>query len=311
MSSLQEEPTGLFARLWNRANLGRKLVLLVPFLWMGIFFLLPFFIILKISFAEAILSRPPFSSIFSYDTDTEIVQFALNLGNYLFLLEDSLYFKAYFSSLKIAAFSTVFALLIGYPMALAIARSRPSIRPILLMLVVMPFLTSFLIRVYAWIGLMKREGLINEALLWLGIIDQPITMLQTDFAIYVGIVYSYLPFMILPLYATLERMDGTLLEAAADLGSRPYKAFLKVTLPLSKPGVIAGCMLVFIPVVGEFVIPSLLGGSNTLMIGRVLWDEFFSNRDWPMASAVAFMMLLFLIIPIKIFQNSQASADEP
>lgn len=222
-------------------------------------------------------------------------------------MQDDLYWMSYLTSLKVAAISTLLCLLIGYPMAYAIARSRESTRNILLLLVILPFWTSFLLRVYAWIGLLKNNGFINNTLMALGIIDQPIQMMQTDFAVYLGIVYSYLPFMILPLYTTLVKLDLTLLEAAADLGSRPWEAFLKITLPLSVPGIIAGCMLVFIPAIGEFVIPSLLGDPGMLMIGKVLWTEFFNNRDWPVASAVAIALLLLLVIPIMIFQHFQES----
>jgi putrescine transport system permease protein len=234
-----------------------------------------------------------------------VLEVKLNFGNFAFLVEDNLYWKAYLNSIFVAGVSTLLCLLIGYPMAYAIARSSPATRNVLLLLVILPFWTSFLLRVYAWIGILKNNGLINNTLLSLGLIDQPIQMLQTDFAVYVGIVYSYLPFMILPLYANLEKMDLTLLEAAADLGCRPWEAFLKVTLPLSLPGVIAGCLLVFIPAVGEFVIPALLGDPGMLMIGKVLWTEFFNNRDWPIASAVAIALLLFLVIPIMFFQRAQ------
>jgi putrescine transport system permease protein len=235
------------------------------------------------------------------------VQIQVNLGNFLFLVEDSLYWKAYLNSIKVAAVSTLLCLLIGYPMAYAIARAPSTWRNVLLMMVILPFWTSFLLRVYAWIGILKNNGLINNFLMWLGLIEQPIVMMQTDFAIYVGIVYSYLPFMILPLYSNLEKMDLTLLEAAADLGCRPFKAFVTITLPLSLPGVVAGSMLVFIPAVGEFVIPALLGAPDSLMIGKVLWTEFFSNRDWPVASAVAIALLTLLVIPIVLLQRAQGA----
>ena len=238
---------------------------------------------------------------------TACVEIKLNVGNFLFLVEDSLYWKAYLNSIKVAAISTFLCLLIGYPIAYAIARAHPTWRNILLMMVILPFWTSFLLRVYAWIGILKNNGLINNFLLWLGVIDEPIVMMQTDFAIYVGIVYSYLPFMILPLYSNLEKMDLTLLEAAQDLGCRPFKAFLTITLPLSMPGVIAGSMLVFIPAVGEFVIPALLGAPDSLMIGKVLWTEFFSNRDWPVASAVAIALLALLVMPIVFLQRAQGA----
>jgi putrescine transport system permease protein len=276
----------------------------VPFLWLLLFFLIPFAIVLKISFSDARIAMPPYDPLLHW-IDHQVLQVKLNLGNYAFLIEDPLYWKSYLNSIKIAGISTLLCLLLGYPMAYGIARSSPSTRNILLLLVILPFWTSFLLRVYAWIGILKNNGLINNALMGLGIIDQPIQMLQTDFAVYIGIVYSYLPFMILPLYANLEKMDLTLLEAAADLGSRPWESFLKVTLPLSMPGIIAGCLLVFIPAVGEFVIPALLGDPGTLMIGKVLWTEFFNNRDWPVASAVAIALLLFLVIPIMYFQRAQ------
>jgi putrescine transport system permease protein len=283
---------------------GRPLVIAIPYLWLIFFFVIPFIIVLKISFAESRIAMPPYSPLWEWAT-TSTMQIKLTMSNFGFLFEDALYKNAYLSSVRIAFISTLFCLLIGYPMAYGMARSKPSTRNILLLLIVLPFWTSFLLRVYAWIGLLKNNGVINNLLLSLGIIKEPIVMMQTDFAVYLGIVYSYLPFMILPLYATLEKMDVTLLEAAADLGCRPIKAFLKITLPLSIPGIVAGCMLVFIPAVGEYVIPALLGGPDTLMIGRVLWDEFFANRDWPVASAVAIAMLLLLVIPIMLFQYFQ------
>lgn len=283
---------------------GRNAVIAIPLLWLLMFFLLPFVIVLKISFAEYAMAIPPYSDLIEWGEDA-LVTIKLNLGNYLFLLEDELYVSAYLNSARIAFFSTVLCLMIGYPMAYAIARARESNRHILLMVVILPFWTSFLLRVYAWMGILKNNGVINNMLMGIGIIDEPIVMMQTDFAVYLGIVYSYLPFMILPLYANLEKLDTTLLEAAADLGCKPFKAFLLITLPLSLPGIVAGSMLVFIPAVGEFVIPSLLGGPDTLMIGRVLWDEFFNNRDWPVASAVAIAMLVFLVVPIMLFQHFQ------
>lgn len=283
---------------------GRPLVIAIPYLWLIFFFVIPFIIVLKISFAESRIAMPPYSPLWEWVT-TSTMQIKLTMSNFGFLFEDALYGNAYLSSVRIAFISTLLCLLIGYPMAYGMARSKPSTRNILLLLIVLPFWTSFLLRVYAWIGLLKNNGVINNLLMSLGIIKEPIVMMQTDFAVYLGIVYSYLPFMILPLYSTLEKMDVTLLEAAADLGCRPIKAFLKITLPLSIPGIIAGCMLVFIPAVGEYVIPALLGGPDTLMIGRVLWDEFFANRDWPVASAVAIAMLLLLVIPIMLFQYFQ------
>jgi putrescine transport system permease protein len=283
---------------------GRALVTAVPYVWLLLFFLIPFAIVLKISFSSTLIAMPPYEPLLHW-TAEKVVQIKLNFGNYAFLVEDNLYWMAYLNSIKVAAISTLLCLLIGYPIAYSIARSNPSTRNILMLLIVLPFWTSFLLRVYAWIGILKNNGLLNNFLMWIGVIDQPIQMLQTDFAVYVGIVYSYLPFMILPLYANLEKMDLTLLEAAADLGSKPWEAFIKVTLPLSMPGIIAGCLLVFIPAVGEFVIPSLLGDPGMLMIGKVLWTEFFNNRDWPVASAVAIALLLFLVIPIMYYQRAQ------
>ncbi|MDR3438068.1 ABC transporter permease subunit [Telmatospirillum sp.] len=288
---------------------GRTLVGLPPYAWLMLFFLVPFLIVLKISFSETQAAVPPFVPLVSWAEDA-VLQIRLNFGNYRYLITDELYVDAYLNSLKIAGVSTLFCLLIGYPMAYAIARAPRTLRNPLLMLVVLPFWTSFLIRVYAWMGILKNEGLLNTFLLWSGLIDQPLQMLETDFAVYVGIIYSYLPFMVLPLYATLEKMDLSLLEAAADLGCRPFRAFLRVTLPLSVPGMIAGSMLVFIPAVGEFVIPDLLGGPDTLMIGKVLWSEFFDNRDWPVASAVAVAMLILLVAPIMIFQHYQNKSAE-
>ncbi|RPI16876.1 MAG: ABC transporter permease subunit [Lysobacterales bacterium] len=295
----------MIARALKRVGItGRTLVTAVPYFWLLLFFLIPFVIVLKISFSDAQISMPPYQPLFAW-IDEKVLQVQLNFANYAFLVEDNLYWKAYLNSIFVAGVSTLICLLIGYPMAYAIARTRPSTRNVLLLLVVLPFWTSFLLRVYAWIGILKNNGLLNNALMSLGIIDEPIRMLQTDFAVYVGIVYSYLPFMILPLYANLEKLDLTLLEAAADLGSRPWESFLKVTLPLSVPGIIAGCLLVFIPAVGEFVIPTLLGDPGMLMIGKVLWTEFFNNRDWPVASAVAIALLLFLVIPIMYYQRAQ------
>ena len=295
----------MIARVLRRLGLdGRTAVIAVPYLWLLMFFLVPFAIVLKISFSDAQISMPPYQPLLHWVSD-KALQIQLNFGNFAFLVEDNLYWKAYLNSIWVAGVSTLLCLLIGYPMAYAIARSQASTRNILLLLVILPFWTSFLLRVYAWIGILKNNGLINNTLMALGVIDQPIQMLQTDFAVYVGIVYSYLPFMILPLYANLEKLDLTLLEAAADLGCRPWKSFLKVTLPLSVPGIIAGCLLVFIPAVGEFVIPALLGDPGMLMIGKVLWTEFFNNRDWPVASAVAIALLLFLVIPIMFFQRAQ------
>jgi putrescine transport system permease protein len=284
------------------AHVGRRVVLGIPTFWLIVLFLIPFIIVFKISFSEVRLAMPPYAPLFEW-VNGKLVAIKLNFSNYSFLFTDSLYVSSYLYSLKVAAVSTVFCLLLGYPMAYAIARSTETSRNALLMSIVLPFWTSFLLRVYAWIGLLKSNGVINNVLLSLGIIHEPITMLQTDFAVYVGIVYSYLPFMILPLYANLEKHDVTLLEAAADLGAHPITAFRRITLPQSMPGIIAGSLLVFIPAVGEYVIPSLLGRTDQLMIGRVLSDEFFENRDWPVASAVAILMLGLLVVPMMLFQH--------
>ena len=286
---------------------GRNAVIAIPYIWLLLLFLLPFIYVLKISFAETIYARPPYSSLLIWG-DSWLPSIKASFDNYLFLFSDSLYIKAYLSSLKIAFISTILTLIIGYSIAYSVARAPNRWRGILLMLVILPFWTSFLIRVYAWIGILKTEGLLNLALMSIGIIDKPLMIMNTDLAVYIGIIYSYLPFMILPLYANLEKMDISLLEAAADLGCRPFKAFWTVTIPLSIPGIMAGCFLVFIPVMGEFVIPDLLGGSETLMIGKVLWTEFFYNRDWPVASAVAILLLAILVVPIMLYQRSQEKA---
>src|SRR5690554_4614491 len=283
---------------------GRHAVIGVPFFWMLLFFLLPFAIILKISFAEADIAIPPYTSLTEW-ADNQLTVL-LNFGNYVLLSEDGLYLAAYLGSLKIAFFSTLLCLLVGYPMAYAIARSDKQMRPVWLLLVMMPTWTALLIRVYAWMGILSNNGLLNNTLMWLGIVNEPIQILNTNIAVYIGIVYAYLPFMVLPLYANLVKHDLSLLEAASDLGAKSLTAFWKITLPLSKSGMIAGSMLVFIPVVGEFVIPELLGGPETLMIGKVLWQEFFNNRDWPVASSLAVIMLLLLIIPIILFNRNQA-----
>src|ERR1700720_195474 len=274
----------------------------IPTVWLIILFLIPFIIVFKISFSEVRLAMPPFAPLFEW-LDGKLVAIKVNFANYAFLFTDALYVSSYLYSLKVAAVSTVACLLLGYPMAYAIARSTATSRSVLLMLIVLPFWTSFLLRVYAWIGLLKSNGVINNVLMSVGIIHEPLTLLQTDFAVYIGIVYSYLPFMILPLYANLEKHDNTLLEAAADLGATPMTGFFRITLPQSIAGIIAGSLLVFIPAVGEYVVPSLLGRSDQLMIGRVLSDEFFENRDWPVASAVAILILLALVIPIMLFQR--------
>ncbi|KAF1719702.1 ABC transporter permease subunit [Pseudoxanthomonas wuyuanensis] len=289
----------------------RWAVISVPYLWLLIFFAVPFLIVLKISFSRLAIAMPPYTPVMEYVDNALTMK--LNLGNYVALFTDSQYVQAYLSSIKIAAISTLLALLVGYPIAYAIARLPPASRNIAMMLVVLPSWTSFLIRVYAWIGILKSSGPVGrllekmgviDLLLWLGLIDGR-QILYTPLAAYVGIVYCYLPFMVLPLYTNLVKHDNRLLEAAYDLGAKPWKAFFSITLPLSRAGIIAGCMLVMIPAVGEFVIPELLGGPDTLMIGRVLWGEFFNNRDWPAASAVAIVMLILLLIPILIFNRVQ------
>jgi putrescine transport system permease protein len=287
----------------NAKTLERTLIAL-PYLWLTLFFLVPLLIVFKISLAEPLLALPPYSALFDFSKDA-ISWVRVTLDNFLFVLQDELYLYSYWSSVKIASISTVLVLLVGYPMAYAIARAPANKRSLLLMLVILPFWTSFLLRVYAWMGLLNTHGLINKMLMGLGVIDAPLTLMYTDFAVYIGIIYSYLPFMILPLYANLEKLDGDLLDAAADLGASPLRTFIDVTLPLSLPGIIAGSMLVFIPAMGEFVIPSLLGGSDSLMIGRVLYDEFFLNNDWPLASAIALVLLTLLIVPIMILRRYQ------
>ncbi|TWH00607.1 putrescine transport system permease protein [Mesorhizobium sp. J18] len=293
--------------------IGSRLVIAVPYLWLLIFFLVPFIIVFKISLSTTAIAMPPYTPTFGLEGGISgLVEGLkeLSADNYTWLLDDPLYINAYISSLVIAAVSTLITLLVGYPIAYGMARAPTALRPVLVMLVILPFWTSFLIRVYAWIGILKPEGLLNQFLLFTGIIDSPLVILNTTTAIYIGIVYSYLPFMVLPLYATLEKMDYSLIEAAQDLGCPPLTAFWKITFPLSLPGITAGCMLVFIPAVGEFVIPDLLGGSQTLMIGKTLWNEFFSNRDWPVSSAVAIILLLILVVPIMFFQRAQANARE-
>ena len=284
---------------------GQRLVISLPYLWLITFFLVPFLIVLKISFAEfSPLGRPPYEPVFRW-LDEGALQIKLLISSYQYLFNEPLYVSSWGYSLMVAAVSTLLCLLLGYPMAYAISRAKPTYRNVFLMLVILPFWTSFLLRVYAWIGLLKTDGVINNVLMALHIIDQPLTMMYTSFAVYIGIVYSYLPFMILPLYSNLEKHDNTLLEAASDLGAGPIRAFMRVTLPLSFPGIVAGSLLVFIPAVGDYVIPSLLGRTDQLMIAKLLSDEFFLNRDWPKASAVAIAMLLLLVVPIMIFQHFQ------
>ncbi len=288
-----------------RENLWRYFIVAIPYIWLLLFFLAPFVIVFKISLADPIIAQPQFTPFFNQGSDGRFSIYT-TFDNFLYLFQDSLYFVTYLNSVKLAFIATLFTLLIGYPIAYGIARSPQPTRNILLLLVVIPFWISFLLRVYSWMGILKTNGLINGFLLWLGVIDQPLELLYTDTAVYIGMVYSYLPYMILPLYANLVKLDIRLLEAASDLGAKKWQGFLDVTLPLSMPGIIAGCLLVFIPAIGEYVIPALLGGADTLMIGRVLFDEFFLNRDWPVASAVAIVLLLLLVLPIVYFQKKQA-----
>ena len=286
-------------------EMWQRVAIAIPYLWLLLFFLLPFAIILKISLADPVIAQPPFTP--SFDAEGGL---AVTFDNFVFLLTDKLYALTYLRSVMMAAAATVLCLILGFPMAYGIARSSPSVRSLLLLLIVLPFWISFLLRVYAWMGLLNNYGVINNMLLWTGLIDQPIQIMYTDFAVFLGLVYSYLPFMVLPLYATLERMNLDLVEAAQDLGASRSRAFWDITWPLSRAGVIAGCMLVFIPAMGEYVIPYLLGGPESLLIGRVLFDEFFVNRDWPLASSVAIMLLLLLVVPIVLMQRNQARDNE-
>jgi len=293
-----------FAR-WVQVNL-RSVMIGFPFVWLLLFFLIPFFIVLKLSFAESIIASPPFSSLLDWSRGgwPSIV---LNTDNFLYLYEDDLYLKTYLNSLKIAFICTIICLLMGYPMAYGIVRTQGTARYILLLLIILPFWTSFLLRVYSWMGILADQGTINDLLLWMGLIDKPIHLLYKPIAVYIGIVYTYLPFMILPLYANMEKLDGSLLEAATDLGAKPVSTFFTVTLPLTLPGIIAGCLLVFVPATGEFVIPDLLGGGNVLMIGHLLSSEFNANHDWPLASAIAVVLLIVLVVPMMLYHRVQAS----
>lgn len=285
-------------------------LIFVPYVWMIIFFLLPFLIIFKISLSVTEIAIPPYSPLVTFEEGA--MQIILHLENYtnIFTDPDGTYFRSYLKSLQVAAFSTFFCLIIGYPIAWALASSKPAMRNVLFMLVIMPSWTSFVVRIYAWMTLMKRDGLINDILMVLGIVDEPIQMLQTDFAVYVGIVYCYLPYMVLPLFSALMKVDYSLIEAAYDLGCRPVKTFFSTLIPQTKSGIIAGSMLVFIPALGEYVIPELLGGKSSILIGRILWQEFFNNRDWPLASAVAITMLVILVIPIMIFYKIERHEQE-
>jgi putrescine transport system permease protein len=289
--------------------LTEALVPAVPYLWLGLFFLLPFLIVLKISLSDPAVSQPPYKPVFEWSDVAGFFQ-GLDVENFEVLTSDDLYLSATLSSVRIAAISTLLLLLVGSPIAYGMARAPARYRSLLVAMIILPFWTSFLIRIYAWIAILKPEGLLNQGMTAIGLISEPLNILNTETAVYIGIVYAYLPFMVLPLYATLEKMDDTLLEAALDLGSTPWRAFWTITVPLAMPGIIAGSLLCFIPAVGEFVIPDLLGGSETLMIGRQLWSEFFSNRDWPLASAVAILLLIILVVPIVIYRDVEARRVE-
>ncbi len=292
----------------EKRNLFTRITVAVPFLWLALFFLLPFLIVLKISLSDDAVAQPPYTPVFDFTAGWAAIRESLSqfdFENYVLVLGDWLYLYSYIQSLLLAALATVVLIAVGYPVAYAIARSPRGLRPILLLLVVLPFFTSFLIRVYAWIGILSREGLLNQLLLSLGVISQPLEILSTNIAVVIGMVYSYFPFMVLPLYAALEKMDDALLEAAADLGATPAQAFWRITVPVSMPGIVAGALLCFIPTVGEFVIPDLLGGSDTQMIGRTVWNEFAVNRSWSVSSALAILILLVLLVPILIYQRMQ------
>ncbi|MDO5666364.1 MAG: ABC transporter permease subunit [Alcaligenaceae bacterium] len=292
------------AALFSWLPTRERLSIVPPYAWLILTLLVPFLIVLKISFAESIFGQPPYSQLVEYKDS--VLRFALYLESYITLFTDTLFVEAYLRSIKMAAITTLFCILIGYPMAYFIAQANPKTRNLLLLGVILPFWTSLLLRVYAWAGILRNEGLLNNFLMWTGIIDTPIELYRTDIAVYIGLIYTYLPFFILPLYTNLLKHDKRLLDAAYDLGARPIKAFISITLPLSISGVIAGSMLVFIPSVGEYVIPELLGGTNTYMIGRVMWDQYFTNSNWPMAAAIAVVMLLILLIPLVLFQINQA-----
>ena len=310
LRAASQQETSFLQMLAKRAqNNWRKIIILIPFVWLLLFFLFPFFIVAKISLAELAIASPPFTKLIEW-TDTGIMNIRIVFDNFTYILTDNLYSDTYVNSLKISVLSTLICLLFGYPIAYGIVRSGPVMKPLLLFLVILPFWTSFLLRVYAWMGLLADQGTINNLLISIGLIDEPIRMLYTEFAVFVGIVYTYMPFMILPLYANMEKLDTSLNEAAADLGSKPTNTFFKVTLPLTIPGIVAGSLLVFIPATGEYVIPDLLGGGNVQMIGRVLFNEFSRNTDWPVAAAVAIVLLFLLVLPIAVFQHYQGKESE-
>ncbi|HEY9281428.1 MAG TPA: ABC transporter permease subunit [Eoetvoesiella sp.] len=292
-------------RLWPSS---RRLAIAPPFIWLTLFLLVPFFLVFKISLADLKFGIPPYTPLAELKDQT--LGISLHLRSYALLFTDSLYIATYLNSVKMAAITTLCCAVIGYPLAYYIARSGPAVRNMLLLAVILPFWTSLLLRVYAWVGILRNDGLLNNLLIWLGVINTPFEIYRTDLAVYIGLVYAYLPFFILPLYANLVKLDVRLLEAAYDLGARPWRVFLRITLPLSAPGVVAGAMLVFIPSVGEYVIPEMLGGADTLMMGRVMWTEFFNNADWPMAAAVTCVMVLILLVPLVLFQYNSAKQLE-
>ncbi len=309
-NDLTKNPRGMIQRALNKLQSSwRTIVILIPFIWLSLFFLAPFFIVGKISLAELAISSPPFTKMIEWK-DSGIITIRLIFDNFIYIFEDPLYLRTYMNSLRISITSTIICLFIGYPIAYGIVRSGPVVKKLLLFAIILPFWTSFLLRVYAWMGLLSDQGTINNLLISMGFIDDPIKMLYTEFAVFVGIVYTYLPFMILPLYANMEKLDSTLNEAAADLGAGPVVTFFRITLPLTIPGIIAGSLLVFIPATGEYVIPDLLGGGNVQMIGRLLYNEFARNVDWPVACAVAIVLLLLLVLPMAIYQHYQGKAAE-
>lgn len=295
-------------RIANLYAARHRIVLFLPYIWLSIFFLIPFLLIVKISFSKATIGMPPFESVFEWSHDC-LLYIRLNFSNYKALFHDHFYVSTFVASLWTAGSSTLICLALGYMMAYGIVRATPRLRMFCLLLVVLPFWTSFLIRVYAWMSLLSAKGIINTALLRIGLITESLSLLDNRYAVCVGIVYCYLPFMVLPIYSALEKVDKTLIEAAFDLGSTPWRTFWRITVPLTLPGIVAGCILVFVPAVGEFVIPELLGGPDTLMIGRVLWWEFFNNRDWPQACALAVLMMIIFVLPIMFFQRQQQKME--
>lgn len=312
IGNIMQKSNSKFQRIINWVHTLRpneKYVLILPYVWCTLFLLLPFIILLKISLSDYVFGTPPFSPVFEWVED-RYLRVQLFFSNYEFFFKDNLYLRVYLESIGLALLSTCIATIIAYPFAYAIYKSSPTIKTMLILLIILPFYTSFLLRVYAWVGLLGAHGGVNVVLLWLGIIQEPIKFLYTKFAVVIGIVYCYLPFMIIPLYVSLDKMDRECLESAYDLGCHPIKAFFTVTVPLTKNGLFAGFILMFVPAIGEFVIPEILGGANTLMIGRIVWNEFFNNRDWPFAAAIAILMFCFVVIPLNYLQQSSPKRDE-